>query len=233
MRDHRFLLIAATVLSGAFGLASARSDDPSIVRNASFIAAHPDLFWRERGIFEYTSGHFVAARTDFRRAAGFADKPSQALLAQMLWNGEGGAADRIAAYVWADLAAERAYPDFIATRERMWKELSAQQRGAVQAAGEPVFAQFADAVAKPRLERELRRRRLDVTGSRTGRVGTLSVMAVNPDGTMGPPIDGSLYYAPRYWKPEDYWRWQDQPFKQPPRGHVDVGPVSTTPDQPD
>lgn len=206
-------------------------DDPRIVRNEAFIAAHPDIFWRERGIFEYENRHFEAARTDFRRAARYADKPSQALLAQMLWNGEGGAVDRVAGYVWADLAAERTYPEFIATRERFWKALSADEQRAAQATGEAVFAEFEDRIAKPRLESELRAQKLTITGSRTGRVGTLAISLKNPDGSFQKPVDGALYFAPRYWSPKDYWRWQDSAFKDSPQGHVDVGPVSQAPDR--
>ncbi len=63
--------------------------------------------------------------TKFLRAARYADKPSQAMIAQMLWNGDGVPVDRVMAYVWADLAAERGYPAFIATREKFWSELNA------------------------------------------------------------------------------------------------------------
>lgn len=222
------LLVAAIVPAARAG--GSGEDDPRIVRNEAFIAAHPDIFWRERGIFEYENRHFAAARIDFRRAARYADKPSQALLAQMFWNGEGGAVDRIAGYVWADLAAERGYPDFIATREQLWKALSVDERRAVRDAGEPVFAEFEDRVAKPRLERELRTQKLVITGSRTGHVGTLAIRLKNPDGSLQPPVDGALYFAPRYWNPKDYWLWQDSHFKDPPQGHVDVGPVSQAPD---
>jgi hypothetical protein len=45
-------------------------------------------------------------------------------------------------------------------------------------------------------------------------------------------IDGATYYDPDYWQPERYWAWQEKGWKNPPRGMVDVGPLSTPAEPP-
>lgn len=108
-------------------------DVPNFVGLEAFNASHPDLFWRRAGTLDYERGRHAEAMLKFRRAARYADKAAQAMIAQMLWNGDGVAADRALAYAWADLAAERGYPRFIATRERFWNELDAGKGSARRA----------------------------------------------------------------------------------------------------
>ena len=55
----------------------------------------------------------------------------------------------------------------------------------------------------------LRLARISITGSRTGHVGTLVVSQRLPDGRTS-NVDGARYYADKYWKPEQYWHWQDR-----------------------
>lgn len=197
---------------------------PAFIHGDSFVGAHPDLYWQRQGIRDYERGRYGEAMSDFRRAARFADKPSQAMIAQMIWNGDGVKADRVMAYVWADLAAERGYPDFIATREKFWHELSPDEQRAAVDAGQAIFEEYGDDVAKRRQESELRRARIAVTGSRTGHVGTLVVRQHLFDGRWE-SVDGALYYADKYWKPEPYWQWRDRVWSEPPKGTVEVGPI--------
>ena len=70
------------------------------------------------------------------------------MIAQMLWNGDGVKADRVMAYVWADLAAERGYPAFIATREKFWRELSADEQRSAVSAGQAIFDEYGDTTNK-------------------------------------------------------------------------------------
>ena len=220
-------LLVVFGLAANAGPACASEPDPVFTQLNAFVGAHPDIFWRERGIDNYGRGRYAEAMTAFRRAARYADKTSQAMIAQMLWNGDGVKADRVIAYVWADLAAERGYPDFIATREKFWRELSAGEQRVAVASGQVIFDEYGDAVAKRREENALRLARLNITGSRTGRVGTMSMYLRNPDGSFASPVDGAVYFAPKYWKPEQYWRWQDHTWTQPPEGTVEVGPIET------
>jgi len=223
--------LVVLVLAMAASADRARADDgnPAFIQHDTFVGAHPDLYWQRQGIRNYTRGRYAEAMTDFRRAARFADKTSQAMIAQMLWNGDGVKADHVMAYVWADLAAERGYPDFIATREKFWRELGTDEQKAAVAAGQAIFAEYGDQIAKHREERELRLARINITGSRTGHVGTIDMLLKNSDNSLGAPIDGSLYFAPKYWEPKQYWQWRDHTWTQPPEGNVEVGPIQTPP----
>ena len=77
--------------------------------SAVFLNAHPDMKHRKQGWDAYAEGDFALARAQFLKAAWYGDKPSQAMLAEMDWKGEGAAVDRASAYTWADFAAERGY----------------------------------------------------------------------------------------------------------------------------
>lgn len=208
-------------------------DDPRIVNSEAFLRAHPDQRLRKSGMQAYQRRHFKDALEDFRTAARYADKTSQAMVAEMLWKGEGVARDRALAYAWMDLAAERSYPSLLAMRERYWSELDAAERARAVEVGQTVYAEYADDVAKPRLERELLTARNKATGSRLGHVGTLAI----PGSTAGAKrvdevtglnnfknfTDGSKYYAGEYWDAQQYWKWQDAQWRSLDKGSVVVG----------
>jgi TPR repeat protein len=80
-------------------------------------------------------------------AARYGDKYSQHRLSLIYWHGVGAAKDRVEAYVWADLAAERGYPSLLAIREKMWNALTLQEREAVPDRGKRRFAKYGDAAA--------------------------------------------------------------------------------------
>lgn len=201
----------------------AKPEQPeALTQSASFLSGHPDLRWRTEGAKSYFDGRYEDALKQFKRAARHADKPSQAMVAEMYWRGEGVEADRAIAYAWMDLAAERHYRDLLIKRERYWADLEPTERERALVIGDAIYAEYGDAVAKPRIEAALRRARNQTTGSRTGFVGALKVMI--SDGAGGfLEVDGSQYYAAKYWKPEEYFRWQEQVWTDAPRGQVDVG----------
>jgi uncharacterized protein len=213
----------------AMPLAAAEESAPNPqVMTDSFLHAHPDLKYRNRGLKAYEAGDYAAAFRDFKRAARFADKASQAMLAEMLSRGEGVESDPVAAYAWMDLAAERHYRSFLLRRETLWESLDESQREAAIAIGEGIYAEYGDVVAKPRLVSRLRRERAKTTGSRTGFVGSLSITVQTLDGNY--TIDGSTYYNERYWNPESYFAWQDRVWNAPSRGRVDIGPLEAAPE---
>lgn len=193
-----------------------------VQRSASFLAAHPDLRHRRAGLLAWQNGDAALALRKFRRAAHYADKPSQAMVAEMLWQGSGTERDRAAAYAWMDLAAERGQTRFVLERERYWNLLDAAERERALAVGAELYARLGDAVAKPRLERQLRRSAYERTGSNVGFVGPLNVM-LNVDGKRV-KVHGETYYRLDYWDPARYWAWTDAEFET--RGVVDVGPLS-------
>lgn len=209
-------------------LAQARAedaaDDPRVLTSQGFLGAHPDLRWRLEGQRAFEDGQGELALGYFQRAAKFADKPAQGMIAEMLWAGELVEQDRAAAYAWMDLAAERAFRPMLIRREVFWRALSAAERERALEVGRGLYAQYGDDVAQPRMERKLRSERRRITGSRTGFVGALQITIPTLSGDV--TIDGSQYYHPDYWQPERYWAWQEKGWKDPPRGVVDVGPIA-------
>jgi hypothetical protein len=147
----------------------------------SFAEFHPDQHFRARGAKAAEAGKSKVAVEDFLRAARYADKPSQLALALAYWTGEGVAVDKPTGYAWADLAAERGVPSFLAVRERMWSELTPEEQARAKDVGAKLAAEYADAVAKPRLESRLKRGARQKTGSRTGSsVHSTGVASIDP-----------------------------------------------------
>ena len=69
------------------------TDDPTMI-SAGFLSGHPDLRYRLLGLDEFRKGNPEDAFRFFQRAAFYADKPSQGMVAEMLWTGQGIARDR-------------------------------------------------------------------------------------------------------------------------------------------
>lgn len=195
-----------------------------------FLSAHPDLRWRREGLRAYSSKRYDQAMEYFLRAARYADKPAQAMIAEMYWTGVGVAQDHALGYAWMDLAAERFYSNFIIKREAYWGTLDeAEQRDAI-ARGRPLLAEYGDDVAKQRMVKALRKHR-SVTGSRVGFVGNLEIIPfTGPYAGTGMTIRGGDYYAPKYWQPEKYFEWQDEVWDAPAarKGRVKVGEIEQT-----
>lgn len=225
----KFLILLCLLLAPL----AARADAPveweprQELLTSSFLFFHPDLKFRMRGLALFRGGELSEAADAFRVSARYADKASQAMLAEMYWEGIGVEADRAAAYAWMDLAAERGYHHFTVMRERYWKRLDTAERERALGLGEEIYAEYGDAVAQPRLAAKLRRGRKEVAGSRTGFTGTLSIQIPGPNGLT--TVDGSTYYADRYWDAETYFAWQDEVWMKPLLGTVDVGPLQSMP----
>ncbi len=200
---------------------------------AGFLTGHPDLRYRLLGLERYKSGKFDEAMRFFQRASFYADKPSQAMVAEMLWSGHGVPTDRATAYAWMDLAAERGYEGFLELRERYWNALNVAERETAITAGQEIFAHYGDEAAMPRIATVLRRERRNITGSRTGFTGNLKIIVPGPVGDQ--QIDGSKFYDERYWDPKQYLAWHDAIWMKPRVARVEVGGVeqaSTTSGKP-
>lgn len=222
----RLLLIALLLLSVGPVYASERQEDPDIVNSEGFLRGHPDLRWRQEGLRHYKDGEFDKALRYFRRAARFGDKPAQGMVAQMLWRGEGVAQNLPLAYAWMDLAAERHYRVMLVQREVYWEALDATQRDEAITLGERVYAEFGDAVARPRLETVMRRERRKSVAGRTGGAGlNVKIELQTPIGTT--TVDGSQFYHPDYWDPDRYRAFQDRDWKDAPKGVVEIGPLQS------
>jgi hypothetical protein len=215
----------------------------------SFRAYHPDQYYFGLAMEAHEAQRYEESRERFRQAARYADKPAQLALAIMARDGIGGAADLAEAYAWADLASERGYSAFLLQRERIWEQLDAAQRERALARGAQLYAEYGDAVAKPRLERLLRAGYARKTGSRAGgdtsrlgvidlsdpaaRAGFIAAFMTNPGkgfdqfasgvgaaGRIG--LGSASYYNESNWRPEEYWAARDSVWL---RGRVEVQPL--------
>lgn len=229
-------VLAETNAAKAVDRAALNGQDREIMRQSGYLDGHPDRRYQRLGYEARKQGRMGKAREYFLRASRYADKLSQGVYAEMLWNGEGGAADRALAYAWMDLAAERGAPLLLARREQYWAELTPDERRRALEEGRAVYAEYGDEAAKPRLEREMRWHLGQATGSRLGKpTGAVQICleghyAIGSRETgieiecKGGSVDGTQYYADKYWKPEQYWRWQDRILAVPePKGTVEVG----------
>lgn len=199
----------------------------ALMLNAGFLSAHPDLRFRLLGLEQLKKGQPAQALTLFQRAALYADKPSQAMVAELYWNGSGTAVDRALAYVWMDLAAERGYLPFVTDRERYWSRLDAEERERALVEGPTIYAKYGDDVAETRLARVLRTARAATTGSRTGFVGNLKIILPTPTGEM--ELDGSQFHDPQYWDPVKYRQWHDTVWQAPKLSTVTIGGLENAP----
>lgn len=202
------------------------------LHSESFLEAHPDMKYRNRGWAAHETGDFPAAAAAFRQAARYGDKASQALLAELHWLGKGTPMDRAAAYAWADLAAERGYPSLLAVRERYWAQLDESERARALEIGRELYREFGDDVAKPRLANHLARARRSMAGGRPNRGADVYVRDARG---LWARIPGHYFYAAALWEPKRYQAWVDQAWMPPHDGKVEVGdpvPVESVPQIP-
>jgi len=228
LRAGRAMLVA--LLASWSGVAEGQSHDDQLrnarVLTADFLRYHPDIKHRLEGLRYLDEGNLALASTEFRKAARYADKVSQAMVAEIIWNSATSNAERSLAYAWMDLAAERGYQVFVAKREQYWAELDEAGRSAALGVGEKVYAEYGDDVAKRRLEDLLKRGRLAITGSRVGFVGPLEIKIPGPGGLLI-SISGEEYYDNKLWRPNQYFDWQDRTWGGLPVGEVQVGELQS------
>ena len=194
---------------------------------------HPNELYRIYANKAAASGDWSDAARNFRIAARHADKYSQHRLSMLYWHGVGVGTDRVEAYIWADLAAERGYPQFLAIREKMWAELTPKQQAEVPERGRRMVAEYADAVAKPRAERAIAQGKRQMTGSRTGFDAGVIVSSIGPGNQLFGSLGGTnlkvMYDASRT-DPKKYWAFEDYVWKE---GMIKVGEIEAVPDAPD
>lgn len=193
---------------------------------------HPNELYRIYANKAAASGDWSDAARNFRIAARHADKYSQHRLSMLYWHGVGVGTDRVEAYIWADLAAERGYPQFLAIREKMWAELTPKQQAEVPERGRRIVAEYADAVAKPRAERAIAQGKRQMTGSRTGFDAGVIVSSIGPGNQLFGSLGGTnlkvMYDASRT-DPKKYWAFEDYVWKE---GMIKVGEIEAVPDAP-
>jgi hypothetical protein len=195
--------------------------------NNSSTWGHPDLFGEFAGMRLFYEGQFKAAMKYFEYGARYADKFSQLSIGLMYENGRGVARDPVTACAWIALAAERKYPTYIATRDRVCEALTPAQHDQAVAVLDKLLPEYGDAVAKPRMVRALERARTEMTGSRTGFDFGAESVGVMKGGCGGPTIEGTSqagcgstdFWSPWRWDPKKYFQMRDAHW----RGVVTVG----------
>lgn len=188
-------------------------------------AGHPNEFWRYHGLRQHLSGRDAEAASHFERAARYADKPSQHYLSLMYWYGQGVPQDRVQAYIWSDIAAERGQRNMLRIREKMWLELTDAQRAQVIERGEAMHRRYADAYTKIHAERALFRLATQITGSRAGyNDGRLQIGFGGPFSGEG-GSDGMTMYGDERTDRRVYWQAQDRMLAGSLRASVIVGPI--------
>ena len=218
------LLPLALVLSGgvvAQGRPAVAADpivDDALIAGG-FLDAHPDLRYRQSGLQAYEEKDFGKAMEDFKRAAWYGDKPSQAVVAEMYWGGVGVPLDRVLGMIWMDLAAERGYRFFSQKRDYYWNQLGDDERKAAIRLARSVFADYGDEATTPRITAVLRRERAKMTGSRVGSLSSAVQVVIPGHGT----IDATRFYDPQFWDPKQYRAWQDDYWLDLKVGTVSVG----------
>ena len=228
MQNRLALFLALALLAPAHAIAQqpTRPDSPDPITDdvlvaGGFLEGHPDLRYRNSGLEAYSRKAFTEAIEQFKRAAWYADKPSQAVVGEMYWDGMGVAQDRALGLVWMDLAAERGYDFFSRKRDYYWNTLSAAERKRALAAAREIHREYADEAAEPRLAAALRRERAKMTGSRVGSMSSSVQIIVPGYGS----IDATRFYDPQFWDPKQYREWQDTYWVDLKVGQVTVGDV--------
>lgn len=229
------LAIAAPAQAGeALKLTDAKFHEIVSMEHAA--KGRPNEEARLSGLKAYQRGDYGNALRHFERAAYYADKYSQHTLSLMHWHGVGVPVDRVQAYVWADLAAERGVRSMLLLRERMWQELSTGERERARAMGPESYARYGDEVARPRAEGVMRRFAAKMTGSRVGFDGqNMDISGAPTGGLFGPQVGSmsTMFMGAVAASPEElyggtrrdmaaYWTEQNRLLD----GRVEVGPMS-------
>ena len=185
-----FLFLAPAIL--------ARADDSldsdrakSILREMQSISTwyHDDLFGEFAGFRYYAQHRYADALHYFKLGAYYADKPSQISVGLMYLKGEGVSRDPATALGRIELASERGYPAYVATRDHVKATLTPDELARAKEIHEKVAEEYGDAAAKPRIADELRAGLRQMTGSRAGfdaGVQFLPLEAIYPEHTSAP-----------------------------------------------
>lgn len=213
-------------------------DDPAIHKmlramDSASTWYHPDQFAEFAGVKRYVNKAYSGAIKYFKISSYYADKFSQLSIGLMYVNGEGVAKDPLTGYAWLDIAAEREYPDFVATRDRVKASLTPDELRRAQVIRDKLALNFSDSVAKPRMAQQLRFGMYQITGSRVGfnqgvlhtsALGTLCKNGVNIAGVDVPQAGcgGDDIYAQSRWDPATYFAQRDAQW----RATVTVGRIT-------
>jgi uncharacterized protein len=149
------LFAPTAVLAGP----SQRPISPQLVDQATPVSAgvvpvsqRNGAYYRQQAEQALAAGKTNAGMRHLRRASWLADKPAQALMGQLLWEGtHGQSIDRPAAYAWMDMAAERGDTTLQAQREAYWSAMNAAEQQQALDTGATLYRRYGDAAVNDRL----------------------------------------------------------------------------------
>lgn len=242
----RRIALAGAMAAVMFGVAHAEQDplkDPDVQKTMRAMAnastwGHPDQFGEFAGLRYYAHHNYKGALKYFKIGALYADKLSQLSIGLMYLNGEGVRKDPVTAYAWLELAAERDYPEFKDTRDRVKASLTPDQLQQGEKIHAELAVKYGDAVAQPRMAKQLRLTQMEITGSHTGfdsGITQLSTTAsCGPSVIVGGEVTpqagcgGPSMFAKSRWDPKTYFASRDAEWK----ATVSVGAIQSagTPD---
>jgi len=223
------------VLALWLGSSPAQADSPRPGSAMFAFDEHLPSAWRmQRGARLYAIGRHYSAIHFYERAAWYADKFGQYNVGVMHLRGEGTDFDPVQAWAWLELSAERGYPSMVEAANELFDLLDEEQRRqARRLLDQELMPEYGDAVAVPRAQVEMDRRRRQSTGSRVGgraMLGMLRVIDVQGDGLSR---RGDEYYDPEKWNMQriiEYETWQMQNIG---RGRVEIGDTEVVEDEHD
>lgn len=188
----------------------------------AYTAGHPDLYYEFDGMHCFAAGNYRGAMHYFLLAASYADKPSQLSIGLMYLNGQGVPKDLVKAYAWVAVAAERKYPQFVATRDAIWRRLNDDQRKLARQQEQVLYAQYGDPVAKPHLVQAMRDSLVDMyAGGFRPSQGAVYTTTGSGQCADGDARDCDKLYADWFWNPKHYFAARDAGWT----GTVTVGPL--------
>ena len=208
---HALVLFALT--AGA-ALAHAQAGPSGIIGlNEEEARFTPGLYYFHKGCDYYRRGDHAAALHAWQVAAGWAMKDAQYDLGIAYFRGRGDVIDRPRGLAWLALAAERKDEAFVTSLAAAWDEASEDEHAQANAIWRELRTHYADAVALPKAGNRYRQEVSQITGSRVGMPGHVSIWT------------RALGRVDVAWFKTQMQERADRNFGRLPVGHVDIGPL--------
>jgi hypothetical protein len=173
----------------------------------------PGIYFFHKGCEYYKRGQPAAAMQAWQVAASWAMKDAQYDLGIAYFRGLDVSMDRPRGIAWLALAAERKDEAFAASLAAAWDQATPAEQDRANAIWRDLKKYYGDASALPRAERRYKLELDNITGSRVGMPGHVTVWT--PAAGL---IDVELLKS-------DLRRRADINFGKLPSGTVDVGPL--------
>lgn len=144
----------------------------------------------------YNAGRYKVAMEYYKLASRWADKFGQFNVGLMYVRGQGVESQPARGWAWLELSAERGYPQFVESANKVYGLLDGEQRKrGREILEEELLPEYGDEVAVERTANYMERKRRNATGSNTGFVGSLTVYDRNSFTSR----DGEEFYAEEKW----------------------------------